>query len=73
MPTVLLTGANGFLGQHLLRELRLAGVEVRALSRRPAADGEIAAMGGQPVARPIASRDRARALSSGAVTTNHRL
>lgn len=49
MPTVLLTGANGFLGQHLLRELRLAGVEVRALSRRPAADGEIAAMGGQPV------------------------
>lgn len=49
MPTVLLTGANGFLGQHLLRELRLAGADVRALSRRPDADGDIAALGGQPV------------------------
>lgn len=49
MPTVLLTGANGFLGQHVLRELRLAGAEVRALSRRPDADGEIAGLGGQPV------------------------
>jgi dihydroflavonol-4-reductase len=49
MPTVLLTGANGFLGQHVLRELRLAGVDVRALSRRPDADGDIAALGGQPV------------------------
>jgi dihydroflavonol-4-reductase len=49
MPTVLLTGANGFLGQHLLRELRLAGADVRALSRRADADAEIAALGGQPV------------------------
>jgi dihydroflavonol-4-reductase len=49
MTTVLLTGASGFLGGHLLRELRAAGCTVRALSRRPETDAAIAAQGGVPV------------------------
>ena len=49
MTTVLLTGASGFLGAHLLRELRASGCAVRALSRRPETDASIAAQGAQPV------------------------
>ncbi len=37
MPTVLLTGATGFLGSHLLAELRRRNYRVRALVRNPAA------------------------------------
>jgi dihydroflavonol-4-reductase len=46
---VLLTGGAGFLGRHLLRELRLTGADVRALSRRPETDTVLAALGAQPV------------------------
>lgn len=49
MTTVLLTGATGFVGQHLLRELRAAGVVVRALSRSDAADQALRAAGAEPV------------------------
>ncbi|GAB2667659.1 NAD-dependent epimerase/dehydratase family protein [Arenimonas aestuarii] len=49
MPTVLVTGATGFLGQHLLRELRAAGVDVRGLSRSRAGDAAVAAAGALPV------------------------
>ncbi len=49
MNTVFLTGASGFLGGHLLRELRAVGCEVRALSRRPESDAAISALGGVPV------------------------
>ncbi len=49
MSTVFLTGASGFLGGHLLRELRATGCEVRALSRRPDTDAVIASLGGLPV------------------------
>ena len=49
MPTVLLTGAAGFLGQHLARELLASGAQVRALSRRPASDPVLAALGALPV------------------------
>ncbi|MBE0622589.1 MAG: NAD-dependent epimerase/dehydratase family protein [Burkholderiales bacterium] len=49
MSTVFLTGASGFLGGHLLRELRAAGCEVKALSRRPESDAAISALGGIPV------------------------
>lgn len=49
MSTVFLTGASGFLGGHLLRELREGGHDVRALSRREATDAAIAAHGATPV------------------------
>ncbi|MBB5206639.1 NAD-dependent epimerase/dehydratase family protein [Chiayiivirga flava] len=49
MTTVLVTGAGGFLGQHLLRELREAGCNVRGLSRGSASDDAIAAHGAFPV------------------------
>ncbi len=49
MSTVFLTGASGFLGGHLLRELKAAGHDVRALSRRPESDAAIVAAGGTPV------------------------
>lgn len=49
MANVFLTGASGFLGAHLLRELIARGHNVRALSRRPETDVPIAAAGGTPV------------------------
>lgn len=49
MPTVFLTGASGFLGGHLLRELVQAGAEVRAMSRRSESDAAIRAGGATPV------------------------
>jgi nucleoside-diphosphate-sugar epimerase len=49
MPTVLLTGASGFLGQHLARELLTTGAQVRALSRRVETDRALAALGVIPV------------------------
>ena len=49
MATVFLTGASGFLGGHLLRELVASGQQVRALSRRPESDASITAAGGLPV------------------------
>lgn len=49
MATVFLTGASGFLGGHLLRELRDRGHSVKCLSRRAETDAPIAAAGGTPV------------------------
>lgn len=49
MATVFLTGASGFLGGHLLRELVGSGHSVRCLSRRVQTDAPIAAAGGIPV------------------------
>ena len=49
MPIVLLTGASGFLGQHLARELLATGAQVRALSRRVETDRALAALGTIPV------------------------
>lgn len=46
---VLVTGATGFLGQHLVRELVASGARVRGLSRSPAGDAAIAALGAEPV------------------------
>jgi nucleoside-diphosphate-sugar epimerase len=54
MSDVFLTGASGFLGSHLLRELVAAGHRVRALSRRPETDAAIAAQGGTPVRASLA-------------------
>jgi nucleoside-diphosphate-sugar epimerase len=53
MRRVFLTGGSGFLGGHLLRELRAAGCEVQALSRRPETDAALRALGGVPVRAAI--------------------
>ncbi len=38
MPRILVTGATGFVGRSLLPQLRTANYDIRALSRRPAAE-----------------------------------
>ncbi len=35
VPSVALTGATGFIGRHLLKELPKRGFKVRVLLRRP--------------------------------------
>jgi nucleoside-diphosphate-sugar epimerase len=45
---VLVTGASGFVGQHLIRELRARGIEVCGLSRSEAADQAVRAAGALP-------------------------
>lgn len=54
MASVFLTGGSGFLGGHLLRELRAAGCEVRALSRRAESDAALNAAGAVPVRADLA-------------------
>jgi len=49
MSKVFLTGASGFLGGHVLRELCAAGHEVRALSRRAESDVVLNAHGATAV------------------------
>ena len=49
MPTVLVTGATGFLGQHLLRELLATGASVRGLARSAEGEAAVAAVGATPV------------------------
>jgi dihydroflavonol-4-reductase len=71
MTTVLLTGASGFLGAHLLAELKAAGVEVRALSRRPDSDAAIAGLGGVPVRADVTERESLRAAMQGVEAVFH--
>jgi nucleoside-diphosphate-sugar epimerase len=49
MAKVLVTGATGFLGQHLIRELRAGGHEVRGLVRSDGAEAALRALGAEPV------------------------
>jgi dihydroflavonol-4-reductase len=71
MTTVLLTGASGFLGAHLLHALRAAGHNVRALSRRPESDAAIAATGATPVRASLADRDALQAALYGCSAVFH--
>lgn len=71
MSEVLLTGASGFLGSHLLRELRAAGHTVRALSRRSDSDVAITALGAQPVRAALADVDRLTEALSGCDAVFH--
>jgi len=71
MGTVFLTGGSGFLGGHLLRELRAAGCSVRALSRRPEADASIAAAGGVPVRAALADGASLQAALAGCEAVFH--
>ena len=71
MATVLLTGASGFLGAHLLRELRAAGCEVKALSRRTETDTMIAALRATPVRGDISDRKSLEAAVAGCEAVFH--
>lgn len=71
MPNVLVTGATGFLGQHLLRELVADGVTVRGLARSPAGDGAIAALGAEPVRGHLGDQDALRAAVAGCEAVFH--
>ena len=57
MSKILLTGATGFLGQHILRELIAAGHEVKALSRSEQADALLASQGATPVRAELTDAD----------------
>lgn len=71
MTTVLVTGATGFLGQHLVRELIDARVGVRGLSRSPAGDVAVAALAATPVRGDLADPVALRAATRGAVAVFH--
>jgi dihydroflavonol-4-reductase len=57
MSKVLLTGATGFLGQHIQRELIAAGHQVKALSRSEQADALLASQGSEPVRAELTDAD----------------
>ena len=71
MATVLLTGGAGFLGQHLLRELVADGARVRALSRRPQTDAQLAPLGAQPVRGDVTDLESLRAAMAGVDSVFH--
>ena len=71
MATVFLTGASGFLGGHLLRELKTAGADVKALSRRPESDAAIASLGGTPVRADVTDADALGAALAGVDAVFH--
>ena len=57
MAQILLTGASGFVGSHLLRELLHNGHQVRALSRSMSSDQAIVAQGALPVRGELTNQD----------------
>jgi dihydroflavonol-4-reductase len=57
MSKILLTGATGFLGQHIQRELIAAGHQVRALSRSESADTLLASQGAEPLRAELTDAD----------------
>ncbi len=71
MAVVLVTGGAGFLGQHLLRELKAEGAEVRALSRRPDTDAILAGLGAQPVRGDVTDLESLRAAMRGVDSVFH--
>ena len=68
---VLLTGGAGFLGRHLLRELRATGARVRALSRRTETDTVLAALGAEPVRGDVTDAASVRAAMAGVDAVFH--
>ncbi|KFL36292.1 NAD-dependent epimerase/dehydratase family protein [Arenimonas donghaensis] len=71
MTTVLVTGATGFLGQHLLRELQATGTAVRGLSRAPAGDAAVSAAGAVPVRGHLGDAASLRAAVEGVEAVFH--
>lgn len=71
MPIVLVTGATGFLGQHLVRELVADGVTVRGLSRSESGDRAVAVLGAQPVRGHLGDAEALRDAVAGCDTVFH--
>ena len=71
MSIVFVTGATGFLGQHLLRELHAAGHAVRGLSRSAAGDAAVAALGATPVRGHLGDADSLRTAVAGCDAVFH--
>jgi nucleoside-diphosphate-sugar epimerase len=63
--TYLLTGATGFVGRSVARELRRAGHQVRALVRTPASAGALASQGIEICPGDITDKETMRAPMSG--------
>ncbi len=68
---VLLTGASGFLGGHVLSELRAAGCEVRAIARSPQSEVAISSQGGVPVRCDLADTQTLQAAMVGCEAVFH--
>jgi nucleoside-diphosphate-sugar epimerase len=71
MTHVFLTGATGFLGAHLLRELQSAGCTVHALSRRPESDVHLEALGAKPVRAVLSDVDSLKRALQGCSAVFH--
>ena len=71
MADVMLTGASGFVGGHLLRDLLANGHRVRALSRRSESDVAIRAVGAEPVRAGLDDADALEKALQGADAVFH--
>lgn len=71
MTTVLVTGATGFLGQHLVRALVADGVAVRGLSRSAAGDALVASLGAHPVRGSLGDAGSLAAATAGVGAVFH--
>lgn len=71
MANVLLTGASGFVGAHLMRELLAHGHAVGALSRSEAGDRLIRAAGAQPVRGSLGDQESLDAATRGRQAVFH--
>ena len=68
---ILVTGATGFIGPKVVRALRSAGYEVRALVREPEQAGELAALGVQLVEGDLTAPASLAAAVEGCETVVH--
>ncbi|WP_297802352.1 NAD-dependent epimerase/dehydratase family protein [Arenimonas sp. GDDSR-1] len=71
MANVLLTGASGFVGGHLLRELLANGHRVQALSRGAASDAVLADAGAVPVRGSLGDQAALNAAAQGVHAVFH--
>lgn len=71
MPSVLVTGATGFLGRRLVETLVARGWEVRALHRDPRASPGLAALGAEPARGDLGDPPSLRRAAAGVEVVLH--